>query len=748
MVVLLVAWLVAGTQADATLHGRVVDAQTGTPVAHVTILIDRVTVAQTDDGGEFTVSAAVRPRAELMVTAVGYGFITRAIAIGAGRTEIGTLALNRESATLSEHVTVSATASRDADTARHTLGKSELQALSMVLVDDPLRAVHALPGVVANNDLRADFGLRGAGFDQIGVYVDGVRTGGFVHMLSENGTTDQLSLSIVNQDTIASAALTPGVAPVEAGGLTAGLLELETREGNRERVTVHGSTGFVTTSGVVEGPLWSGKGSWLLAGRTSRADYVQQIVDRVTRGTKPPDDNDLDFDDMHAKVVVDLTPRQQVGVSVLAGALTSEQHGTNDAGGTEDPNDVDRARSGNWLRSVYWRFTPGPRVFTQVRLFGDGGTYRERNSDGVWLTDAERRATGIRADAAVQVSSRHLAHVGVVVQSAHEQAETTRFTSGAAAPQPGAFSGSRTETSWYAEDHWSPAGRLTATAGVRVDWIGGETLVSPRLRAALSLGGGWLVRGAVGVQAQAPPLPALLGLLGNPEVRASRSVVADGGVEKPIASRTRVTIDVYRRNDRDQLFALAEPRLEQGQVTVAMHPFQNSLDGRAYGLEAAIRRDSASRLSGWIGYAFGVARENDDLDRLAFPSDFDQRHTLNAFGSYRVSGTLALSAQWRYGSGTPRPGFFQPAAATLELGSERNTIRLPQYQRLDVTARKVFVWGPRTFTLSGQVLNVLNRTNVYNVSSTISSVAVTGRYVSGLRKSFPVTPAVGLSIRF
>src|SRR6185369_8234168 len=109
-------------------------------------------------------------------------------------------------------------------------------------------------------------------------YVDGVGAGGFVHVLSDSGTTDQLSLSIVNQDTIASAALTPGVAPAADGGLTAGVLELETREGNRERVTVHGSTGFLTTSGVVEGPLPAAKGSWLLAVRTTGADYVQQLV--------------------------------------------------------------------------------------------------------------------------------------------------------------------------------------------------------------------------------------------------------------------------------------------------------------------------------------------------------------------------------------------------------------------------------------------------------------------------------------
>jgi hypothetical protein len=143
-----------------------------------------------------------------------------------------------------------------------------------------------------------------------------------------------------------------------------------------------------------------------------------------------------------------------------------------------------------------------------------------------------------------------------------------------------------------------------------------------------------------------------------------------------------------------------------------------------------------------------VTRFTDRLDHLAFPGDADQRHTLNAFGSFRLSGTLALSALWRYGSGAPRSGFLRPSGPTLDVGSVRNTLRLPYYQRLDLKVRKVFVWGRSTFTLSGEVLNVFNRQNEYDVTSTLLSVAETGRYVSGLRESFGVTPAVGLSIRF
>src|SRR6185436_18688612 len=107
MIGFLVAWLAAAgagalVQTAPTVHGKVIDAQTGAPVAQVTILIDGVKVAASDDRGEFTAPAPAGPRVALMVTAVGYGFVKRALDIGPGPNDAGTIALNRESAALSE----------------------------------------------------------------------------------------------------------------------------------------------------------------------------------------------------------------------------------------------------------------------------------------------------------------------------------------------------------------------------------------------------------------------------------------------------------------------------------------------------------------------------------------------------------------------------------------------------------------------------------------------------------------------
>lgn len=204
--------------------------------------------------------------------------------------------------------------------------------------------------------------------------------------------------------------------------------------------------------------------------------------------------------------------------------------------------------------------------------------------------------------------------------------------------------------------------------------------------------------------------------------------------------------EVYDREDANLIFSLSEPRLEAGRVTFTEFPYRNALRGYARGIELTLQRRSANNLTGWASYAYAKTRLRDENNNLSFASDFDQRHTLNTYASYRFTETFNLSGQWRYGSGLPVPGFFQLNEPTLFLAGERNRFRLPAYSRVDVRASKAFFFRKVKLTLSGEVLNLLNRDNFrYTGFDRFSSQ---GAVIGGLDKLLPILPSAGIVIEF
>src|SRR6187455_413879 len=126
-------WLEA-LQGGPSIAGRVLDAQTGDPVAGAAIVIDGRTAGAAGADGVFSVPAGPTRRVDVLVTAVGYAFVTRRVDVTAGGADLGDVRLNRESADVTERVEVRGGRSLDAAPAR-TLSKADLETLSMVIVD-------------------------------------------------------------------------------------------------------------------------------------------------------------------------------------------------------------------------------------------------------------------------------------------------------------------------------------------------------------------------------------------------------------------------------------------------------------------------------------------------------------------------------------------------------------------------------------------------------------------------------------
>ncbi len=162
-----------------------------------------------------------------------------------------------------------------------------------MLVDDPLRSVQSLPGVVASDEFEATFAVRGLGFDNVGLYIDGVLMTAPFHTIRD--ANDGYSLTLVNGDVVDQITLLAGSAPARYGERTGSVLGLKLREGSRDEFFGRASLGATGVYATLEGPLGaSKKTSWLLSARKSYLDYVldrsghERVRARLLRRDRAP----------------------------------------------------------------------------------------------------------------------------------------------------------------------------------------------------------------------------------------------------------------------------------------------------------------------------------------------------------------------------------------------------------------------------------------------------------------------------
>jgi hypothetical protein len=734
-----------------TLLGKVVDSRSGEPIAKVKVNVNGSEQgATTDDQGNFTLTNVPAGEVDLYITTVGYGLVKKTLTVTEGGGTNLLIALNQESATLTEQVTVTAEPYAVTETnaaSEQTLNKTELQDLSKVLISDPVRAVQGLPGVMNNDDLRAEFAVRGGDYRRVGLFLDGILTDSFLHLASGNNE-ERVTISVINSDTISEVSLLPGAFPAKYGDATAGVLNLTTRDGNRLKPAFRFSTGLqLGTSGVADGPLAGKRGSWLFAARSSLLDYLSRAIDKI--GNNNTDNGNVDFSDLEGKVMLDLNLHNRIGVSGLYSRLKFNESA---APNQLDPNIIFKDHSQNSVADLFWDYTPNPRLLLQTRLFGTGTRFDSTNQSSGTIINDSRTQFGARSDLNFLVRPADRFESGVYLRYFSARQIANFFLP----PFPGRpvnlanFDKSSTEQSYYLQDtHTNKQQSVSFTGGLRIDHTGltNQTLFSPRGALAIRFGERWTVRAGFGRHYQFPDLEELFGERGNPNLRAESATHYNLSLERTFGKRLRALFEIYDREDRDLVFSLDEPRLQANQVTFARLPFRSSLSGHARGVELTLQRRSANRLSGWVTYSYSVTRLRESQTGLSFVADADQRHTLSAYGSYRFTNTFNVSSEWRYGSGFPLPGFFRLQGGDLFLAGERNLLRMPAYSRLDVRANKAFLFERWKLTLSGELLNVTDHKNFR--APVIDGIdGSTGRVFRHFGELMPVLPALGVAIEF
>lgn len=151
-----------------------------------------------------------------------------------------------------------------------------------------------------------------------------------------------------------------------------------------------------------------------------------------------------------------------------------------------------------------------------------------------------------------------------------------------------------------------------------------------------------------------------------------------------------------------------------------------NVDGKSYGLELLSKYQSADlfiKLTYSLSWAYKI------INGEKYTPRYDVRHIGNLLCGINLGGGWTTSLTWSIKSGmpfTPIVGFydrmpmdniwggflFETFEAVVDWG-ERNSNRLPVYHRLDISMSKKFRTGFADFTAGLSILNVYDRKNIY-----------------------------------
>ncbi len=229
------------------------------------------------------------------------------------------------------------------------------------------------------------------------------------------------------------------------------------------------------------------------------------------------------------------------------------------------------------------------------------------------------------------------------------------------------------------------------------------------------------------------------------EDNLQKAVHGIAGVEIDVNSRLTFNIEGYYKGF-NQLIELNRNKLR------ATDPDFVAIDGVAYGGDiSAEYRYGRVLLAG--NYSLGYVTRTDAV--AEYPTSFDRRHNVNAYGTYIFGADNAWEFGFRYNFGSAFPftqtiGFVedpdvstQPVLPNILTGNgdlgvllspDRNGGRLSDFHRLDLSLQRTFTFGDRArLEITASVTNAYNRENIFYVDR-ISNERV---------NQLPILPSLG-----
>lgn len=416
---------------------------------------------------------------------------------------------------------------------------------------DLYRYLEAVPGIMTGTDGVGGVHVRGGSNDQNLILMDGVPIYNPAHLVG--------IFSVFNPDMVRQAEVHKANFPARYGGRLSSVMDIRTREGNTQEFSGRAKVGLASVNASLEGPLFSGKSSFLVAGRWFLPSlFFRDLSAGYKKTIDYEGDTYLNFHDLNVKWNWQAGPRDRIYLSYYQGKDLYEDFTLSDTDQSEEVRingeptlvNIHTAQQfekninwGNRIAAIRWNHQFSEKVFVNHNAFFsryvlqsfEKNSFEQRISDPI---DELRKGfdvqeftssiedIGYRLQIDMIPSMAHFIRMGGYVTSHtflpksitfNEESKIDDFYIEEGLLENALFSEFKinaTEWGLFAEDTWKAIpDRLILNGGLHIGgfWVRGKSYVHPQLRVLMN----YMPSAKFSVQAGVSQMTQFLHLLTN-----------------------------------------------------------------------------------------------------------------------------------------------------------------------------------------------------------------------------------------
>ncbi|MBK7523081.1 MAG: TonB-dependent receptor [Saprospiraceae bacterium] len=723
---LMIAFSVFGQ--TGTIRGYVYEKNTGNPVMFCNVFVDNTDIgASTDINGFYSISNLPEGSHDLSATYIGFDTAKVTVLLKKGATVLQNLYMNESSITLGE-VKISAAreqAKRTVNISQITVTQKQIKVLPSAGGEaDIAQYLQVLPGVVTTGDQGGQIFIRGGSPVQNKIMLDGLNIYNPFHSIG--------FFSIFETELIRSADVLTGGFSAEHGGRVSAIVDIKTREGNKQKFGGFVSAGPFMAKAMLEGPIlkFNEKGSSLSYVFTGKKSLIENTSKNLYSFLADDPNKGLPFafQDYYGKISLN----------------TASGTKFNFFGFNFQDNYVDEG-----VTEIGWDNTGGGVNFslvpqgTNVIVSGLLGISNyaikiDEASDAQRTSDIDELTGNLDF---TFFGNKNEIKYGMELKSVRTDFEFLNpFDVRLVEEQ------NTTEVGFYGK-YKQILGKFIIEPSLRLQYYSstGSVSVEPRFGFKYNVADNVRLKGAAGKYSQnilstsndKDVVNLFSGFLTTPEgpVLGLDKQVLDNklqisyhgvfGVEYDLSDDIQINLEGYYKSFPG-IIVVNRNKTSGDQPDYAVE------DGKAYGIDFSVKYDLRKWYI-WATYSHGYVNRWDGEQE--YPTNFDRRHNANLLASYDIDkkGTFKVSARWNLGSGFPftqTRGFHNyldfldgvstpyttenPDDVGVLYSEDRNGGRLPYYHRMDVSVQKNFSFTKYMgLEVTASVTNAYNRPNIF-----------------------------------